>query len=148
LPFLRIALAHRQYRRLNPSTRNRIELSLGYVAALENDSQLSQAYRRRRTSRIQRGEQSFHDRVIDVLFGVSEMDLESTLTQTNALRAQMKRMPKSARPIGALSLISNLQIFIRSSRKKQSFKVIGSSLGEPNTVIPWDILWAFIHKRL
>lgn len=148
LPLLRIALAHPQYRRLNPSIRNRLELSLGYVAALENDSQLSQTYRRRRTSRLQRGQQSFHDQVIDTLLNLSATDLESTLTRTIALGAQIKRVPSTERPLGALALVSNLHILIKSTSKKQSYIKIESSLGAPNTIVPWDILWTFIRNRL
>ncbi len=148
LPFLRIALAHRQYRRLNTSIRNRLELSLGYAAAVEGDSLMSETYHTRRISRRQRGQQSFHDQFIDLLSCLSSEDWESILTKVHALSVQIKRLPLGERPIGALTLIRNLKIFIRSSRRKPPYIKIESSLGAPNTIVPWDILWAFIHKQL
>ncbi|MBK7032964.1 MAG: hypothetical protein IPI24_06330 [Ignavibacteria bacterium] len=148
IPMLTAAFSHRQYRRLQPFLRNRLELSLGYAATLEEEAELVRTYSRRRTSRLQRGQQSFHDHMIDILRTIGENDSEPAIAHVKALSAQLKRLPVSERPTGALQMISNLnRALVPLARRGRSLTVEWIP-GTPNTIVPWDLLWSWIRRRL
>ncbi len=148
IPMLTAAFSHRQYRRLQPFLRNRLELSLGYAATLEEDAALFRTYSRRRTSRLQRGQQSFHDHVIDILQSITDEDSEPTIIMVKALAIQLKRLPASEQPIGALQLISNLNRTLTPLAKRGGSLAVEWIPGTPNTIVPWDLLWSWIRRRL